>query len=100
MARIPLNDSDKTRYSDTQLMLFANQAMMAFAKRRPDAFIGQFSNLPDGTAALTDSFPIDQGHAQQIADWITGRAEMTDDEHTDTGRAKVFVDMFSSEAPL
>jgi hypothetical protein len=100
LARIPLNDSDKVRYSDAQLMMFANQAMLAMSKRRPDLFIGQFSSMPNGEAGLADSFPIDPSHSQQVADWITGRAEMTDDEHADSGRAAQYVNMFTSEAPL
>lgn len=100
LARIPLNDADKARYSDAQLLMFANQGMMAFAKRRPDAFIGQFNNLPNGEAALADVIPIDAAWSQQIADYVTARAEMTDDEHADSGRASVFVNLFGSEAPL
>jgi len=100
MARIPLNDADKARYSDAQLMLFANQGMLGLVKRRPDFFMGQFSNLPDGNALLTDVFPIDAEAVQLLADWITGRAEMVDDENANSGRAQVFVNMFTGEAPL
>lgn len=100
LARIPLNDDDKVRYSDEQLLQFANQGILAISKRRPDLFIGQFSNLPDGEAALTDYFQIEPAYAQLLADWIVGRAEMTDDEHADSGRASVFVNLFGSEAPL
>lgn len=100
LARIPLNDKDKVRYTDDQLLSFANQAILAMPKRRPDLFIGQFNNLPDGTAALTDPLPIEPGYAQLVADWVTARAEMSDDEFADSGRASVFANMFSSEAPL
>jgi hypothetical protein len=100
LARIPLNDSGKVRYTDDQLLAFANQGMMAISKRRPDLFIGQFNNLPKGENVLTDPLQIDPAFTQQIADWITARAEMTDDEHADSGRAGVFVRFFESEAPL
>jgi hypothetical protein len=100
LARIPLNDADKARYSDAQLMSFANHGMMAIAKRRPDLFIGQFNNLPKGEATLTDPFQIDAAYAQVVADYVTARAEMTDDEHADSGRAVAFTNMFTSEAPL
>lgn len=100
IARIPLNDTAKTRYSDEQLLQFANQGILAIVKRRPDVCIGQFSNLPTGDAALTDPFPFDAGYVQVAADYVTARAEMTDDEHADTGRASVYVNLFSGEAPL
>lgn len=100
LARIPLNDSAKVRYTDEQLMTFVNHGMLAIAKRRPDLFIGQFDSLPDGTSTLTDDLPIDAGYAQVLADYVTARAEFTDDEHVNSGRAAVFANMFGSEAPI
>lgn len=100
LARIPLNDTDKVRYSDAQLMLFANQGMLALSKRRPDLFVNQFHNLPTGESVLADFFPVEPSYAQLLADWVVGRAEMTDDEHANSGRAMAFVNLFGSEAPL
>lgn len=100
LARIPLNDDDKARYSDSTLLSFANQGMLTFSKRRPDEFIGQFSALPNGEAALNDPLPIDVGYVQTIADYVTARAEMTDDEHADSGRAVLFSNLFSADAPV
>lgn len=100
LGRIPLNDVDKTRYSDVQLLLFANQGMLTLTKRRPDLFIGKFGSLPNGEATLTDPFPIETGYVQVLADYVVARAEMTDDEHANSGRAAAFVNLFGSEAPL
>lgn len=100
LARKPLNDSDRARYSDDDLLMFANHGMLALTKRRPDLFIGQFSSLPTGEAALTDPFPIGAEYVQLLADWVTARAEMTDDEHANSGRAAAFVNLFGSEAQL
>ncbi|MEO9231625.1 MAG: hypothetical protein ABI216_22105 [Devosia sp.] len=100
LARIPLNDDDKARYSDSKLLSFANQGVLAFAKRRPDEFIGQFNSLPTGEALLADLLPVDVGYVQTIADYITARAEMTDDEHADSGRAVLFSNLFSADAPI
>lgn len=97
LARIPLNDSAKVRYTDEQLLMFANHGMLDASKHRPDLFIGQFNNLPNGEALLADAFQLDPGYAQVIADYVTARAEMTDDEHADSGRAEVFTKFFSSE---
>lgn len=100
LARIPLNDTDKVRYTDAQLMLFANHGMLAMIKRRPDLFIGQYHNLPTGEAVLNDPFPIEPAYAQLVADWVVARAEMADDEHANSGRSMAFVNLFGSEAPL
>lgn len=100
LARIPLNDEDKVRYSDAQLLMFANQGVLALIKRRPDLFTGKFNSLPGGEAVLSDFFPIDPENVQPVADWVVARAEMTDDEHANSGRSMAFVSLFGSEAPL
>lgn len=97
LARIPLNDNDKARYSDEQLLLFANHGMLMAVKHRPDLFVGQFNTLPTGEAVLADSFQLDPAYAQVIADYVTLRAEMTDDEHANSGRAEAYAKFFSSE---
>lgn len=96
LARIPLNDEDKTRYSDAQLLAYANQAMLSYPKRRPDIFIGQYQSLPNGEAALADTFPIDSMYMQPVADYIVARAQMIDDEHANSGRAQAHVALFEN----
>lgn len=100
LARIPLNDVDKDRYSDATLLAFANHGVLALVKRRPDLFVGQFGNLPDGTNVLTDTFPLPASYVQLAADWVTARAESTDDEHVNSGRAAAFSALFGAEAPI
>lgn len=100
LARIPLNDADKARYSDQQLLMFANHGMLAIAKRRPDMFIGQWNSMPNGEALISDAFQLEPGYLQVVADYVTARAEMTDDENANSGRAQVFVNLFGTEAPL
>lgn len=99
LARIPLNDVDKARYDDATLLLFANHIMQLLVKRRPDLFIGQYNNLPDGQSALTDTFPLPVAFVQTVADGVTGRAEMTDDEFANSGRASLFAQLLGTEAP-
>ena len=98
LARKSLNDEDKVRYSDSDLLLFANHGMLALVKRRPDFFIGQFANLPTGESGLTEYLQIDPVHAQTLADWVVARAEMTDDEHANSGRAGAVFNLFGNEA--
>jgi hypothetical protein len=98
LARIPLNDADKARYSDADLLSYANHGLLTLLKRRPDLFVGSYSSLPDGEKALTDSFPLPVQYVQTIADYVTGRAEMSDDEHVNSGRAAAFAQLFGAEA--
>lgn len=98
LARIPLNDEDEARYSNEMLLSFANQGVLRLLKHRPDLFIGQFGSLPNGEKLLADTFPLPACHVQTVADYVTARAEMTDDEHVNSGRAAAFMQLFSSEA--
>jgi hypothetical protein len=98
LARIPLNDEDKARYSDAMLLSLANHAALQILKRRPDLFVGQFASLPDGERMPDDIFPMPAAYVQTVADYVTARAEMTDDEHAGSGRAAVFAQLFSAEA--
>lgn len=91
LARIPLNDEDKTRYSDATLMAYANSSIHELFKRRPDIFIGQLANPPDGMANLEDICPIESGYAMTLADYVTARVSMIDDEHATSGKATAFL---------
>jgi hypothetical protein len=99
LARIPLNDGDKVRITDDDLLTFANAGMLQLLQRRPDYFIGQFSNLPTGENSLTDIFPLDASYVQTVADYVTFRAETIDDEKMNEPRAMAFAQLFGSVAP-
>lgn len=97
LARVPLNDADKTRYSDNTLLSYTNAAIHELVKHRPDLFIGQYGSLPTGQANLEDVCPIDAGYAMTLANYVTGRALMIDDEHTNTGKAGVFMQLLNGD---
>lgn len=98
LARVPLNDSDKARYSDSDMLSYANYGILTMLKRRPDLFIGSFSSLPTATATLVDLFPLSAAYIQPLADYVTARAEMMDDEHVDSGRTALLIQLFSADA--
>ena len=98
LARIPLNDSDKARYSDIDLLAYANSGVLTMFKRRPDLFFGQFTSLPTGNALLADTVPLSAQYIQTLADYVTGRAETADDEHVNAGRAAMFAQLFGMDA--
>ncbi|SEK64327.1 DUF6682 family protein [Nitrosovibrio tenuis] len=98
VARMPLNDEDKARYSNAALLIYANHGMLQILKRRPDLFVGRFGSLPTGEAAPADAFPLPACYVQTLADYVTARAEMADDEHVNSGRAATFAQLFEAEA--
>lgn len=100
LARIPLNDTGKDRYSDATLLTLANQGMLQIFKRRPDLFTGQFGNLPHRENLLADIFPLPAEYVQTVADYVTARAEMTDDEYVNAGRAALFMQLFAADAAI
>lgn len=99
LARYALNDADKVRISDDEMLSFANHGMLQLTQRRPDVFVGQFSNLPTGENALTDAFPLTGAYVQTVADYVTFRAETIDDEKMNEPRALAFAQLFGSVAP-
>ena len=98
LARIPLNDDDKVRYPDDVLLLFAHHAILYLLRRRPDLFIGLYAALPT-EAELTSLFPLGPEYLQVVADAVTARAEMTDDEHDNSGRMALYAQLVAVDAP-
>lgn len=92
-ARVPLNDNDKVRYTDTVLLGYANDAILMVRKARPDMFFGRWTSLPSNLSA-TDAFPVNDELFPHVADYVTGRAELIDDEHTDSNRAQALIAAF------
>ena len=96
--REPLNDSDKVRYSDTTLLKFARNALHLLLSKRPDLFYGQFTALPAiATLALADPFPLDDGIAPAVSDYVTARAECSNDESVVEQRASLFFQLFREQ---
>lgn len=95
-ARVPLNDADKDRWTDAQLLVYAQDAYLMIQRHRPDIFIGNFSSPTAWSAlALGTTFPyVDDVYLPIIADYITARAEFIDDEHAISQRAAQFMTMF------
>jgi len=87
LARKPLNDSAKTRYTDAVLFGYAISYTQKIARERPDLFFSSFATLPGSTAVIGDTWPLPESFLQVCADYITARAEFHDDEHVNTGRA-------------
>ncbi|OGT02160.1 MAG: hypothetical protein A2143_00760 [Gallionellales bacterium RBG_16_57_15] len=92
-ARIPLNDADKARASDTTLLSFFNDAVLLLRNKRPDIFMGQFLSLPENLA-VGEVFPLPSEFVPPVADYITARVESGNDEAVLTERATMFFNLF------
>lgn len=92
-ARLPLNDSEKVRYSDVDLMAHLRAAVSMAYALRPDLRFGSYLTTPT-TLELGTAFPLPVQHEQVIADYITFRAETVDDEHVNANREAKFLALF------
>lgn len=93
-SRVPLNDADKVRHSDATLLTYLNDGLAEIRALRPDLRLGSFTvATPD--VALGDTFPLPRSFESVAQYYITGRAEMIDDEHATSGRAVAFGKMFA-----
>lgn len=97
LARLPLNDVDKVRFTDEVLHTYAVHGMQSIFKRRADLFVGQLATPPLITDLIGDAFPINDQYLQTLADWVVARASTHSDEHISTGRAKLFAEIFGGE---
>lgn len=97
LARVPLNDAAKVRYSDADLLKYANAFVKLAYERRPDLrSLGSWLT-PYADLALVGTFPLDERFAQTAADYIGGRAEMKDDENVNSARAQGLIKMALAE---
>lgn len=97
-ARIPLNDSDKVRYPDPEMLLYVQDAYLLLYRYRPDVFFSAWTTAPVySTLALGTTFPVlDDMYLPIIADYVTARAEFKDDEHVVAERAQAFYSLFQA----
>lgn len=95
-ARIDLNDADKTRYTDSQLLVYANDAVQEMLRYRPDFKLGSYTTAVP-TYTLSETVPIPDRYVMLLQHYIVFRAEMRDDEYAVEGRAAAFLGRFEKE---
>lgn len=95
--RIPLNDKAKARYTDADLLAYANAFVRLAYERRPDLRTLGSWGTPYADLTLTGTFPLDDRFVQTAADYIGGRAEMKDDENVNSARAQALIKMAVAE---
>lgn len=98
LARDPLNDADKDRYTDAQLLLHAIHGLLVAYRNRYDLFMAG-GTVPTITMTLASTFPLPDEYLQVFADYVTARAEQVDDENAANTRAAQFATLFASVVP-
>ncbi len=95
LARFTLNDDDKVRWPDAEMLLYTQDALDTILQLRPDLFHGQLATLFDSeTLTLASAFPIEDRFRRIVADYLIMRAETKDEEAINTGRAQSAVQYF------
>ncbi len=90
-ARLDLNDDSRTRITDPNLLIYANNAIQEAIKARPDLFIGHFNCLPEPDLAVTDDFPLPSSHIRDVADYIIARAHLINTEDSAIQRSGAYL---------
>ena len=88
-----LNDVDKVRWSDEDLLEYANEAVVEIRRVRPDLFLGTYlQTIPvyDGP----DDFPLPRVYESFAKDYIVHRAHSREEEYVNDNRAVLFYSRF------
>lgn len=95
-ARVTLQDADKVRYPDAQLLEYANDGITLAFKYRPDFRLGNYT-VAIGTYVATDQVPFPIQYQQLLKHYVAGRAELRDDEYSQDGRASALIGYYEKE---
>ncbi len=89
-ARQPLKDAEKLRWPDAVLLGFANDGVLLLRQRRPDLFFGSYAALPGTEQGLNSPIPVGDEFLPPLADYVTARALVGDDEDSMQQQASSF----------
>lgn len=96
LARIELNDDDKSRWTDPVLLGYANSAIRQAFKVRPDLRLGSYAT-PFTDLAVGGTFPIPDDYKRAVADYIIGRAQSVENDEAEVGRSALFMGAFDKQ---
>jgi len=92
-AQVFLQDTAGTRYTSSQLMEYANEAVAEAKRIRPDLFFGSY-NTPLSTYTTSSTVPLPVEYEAYLKDYIVSRAEMRDDEASNDVRSLAMMQRF------
>jgi len=98
LARMTLNDDDKDKNTDADLLVYGNDAAREVYGLRPDLRLGSFGTAyTEATDPVTDNFTLPDDFKRIVADYIVARAEFKDAVHVTSGRAVAAFGLFKSQ---
>jgi hypothetical protein len=95
-ARVDLQDADKIRYSDAELLEYANDGAQEGFRYRPDFLLGQFAAAAT-TYVAGSTVPFPARYQMLLKHYVVARAELRDDEYSQDGRAAALLGRFEKE---
>lgn len=95
-ARKDLQDADKVRYTDAELLQYAIDGVLEARRMRPDLFFGGYGTTTT-SYTLASTFPVPATYEMLFTHYIVFRAEFRDDEYAVDGRAVAFLTRFEKE---
>lgn len=95
-ARNTLQDADKTRFPDTDLLVGLNDGLKLIRAVRPDLWYGTLAS-PLTAVALGGTLPLGPEYEPAIKKYVIHYASMRDDEYVMKGRADAFLKQFIDE---
>lgn len=81
------------RYTNEELLVGANDAVMFIRKNRPDTFYGKF-NTAITVAQLTDTVPLSPEYHMVIRNYVVAHAQLRDAEDSSSSKAATFLALF------
>ena len=94
-ARVDLQDADKVRYTDAELLEYANDGVKEAFRFRPDFRLGSYTTAY-ATFQASDQVPIPELYQMLIKHYVVFRSEARDDEYNNDGRAAIFLSRFEA----
>lgn len=91
-----LSDDLQQRFSDADLLRFANNGTLILRLKRPDMFVGQFLALP-GDKLLADAIPFPEENLPAVAQYAAALVESGNNEAVLRQRASMFFQLFNSD---
>ena len=88
-----LQDTSSTRFTDSELLTFANEALATARHVRPDLYLGSYATAQTELSSGA-TFPLPLQYEQFVVDYIAGRAEMRESESTNETRAAILASRF------
>lgn len=99
LARSSLNDSAKVRFSDTDCLKYANMALAATYKVRPDLKFGSYST-EFTPLVIGGTFPLPVQFEPAIADYVGFRCELRDDDATNVNKSAIYGQLFEKQVMM